>query len=381
MSAPANDNRRETPLLGLLREEIATQGPLPVSRFMELCLRHPDYGYYTSQRAIGAEGDFITAPEISQIFGELIGLWCAVTWQTMGSPDALELVEIGPGRGTLMSDLLRAAGKVPGLCDALSVRLVEVSPVLQASQQARLAGCGIDVSWQATPDDAEPDRARIVIANEFLDTLPVAQYVKTDAGSFLRTVDCDAEGQLVFAADTAVPAPGPIAAQLESAVAGTVAEVPTHGFAFLDAIRRRDGGAPVAALFIDYGHEAAGTGETLQAVREHRFEHVLTSPGQADLSVQVDFAALAAAARSRGLAVQGPITQAEFLGQLGILERASRLMSANPAQAGEIEAGVLRLMAPNGMGTRFKAILLKSAGLGELPGFARPEPSEAPTGG
>jgi NADH dehydrogenase [ubiquinone] 1 alpha subcomplex assembly factor 7 len=370
MIVPANDHRRETPLLPLLREEIGRAGALPVSRYMEHCLRHPEHGYYCAQRAIGVEGDFITAPEISQIFGELIGLWCAVVWQSIGLPSELQLIEVGPGRGTLMSDALRALRKVPGLDNALSVHLIEVSPILRSAQEAKLSALPCRIRWHETLAAVPVDGPRIAIANEFLDTLPVEQYVQTDTGPRLRTVELDTEGQLVFATDPSSPVPLIMQRRLAGTAPGTVAEVPAHDFGFLDALALNKDHSGVA-LFIDYGHEVSGTGETLQAVRGHRFEHVLTSPGEADLSAQVDFSALREAANARGLEVEGPLPQAEFLGQLGILERASRLMAANPLQARDIEAGVLRLMAPNGMGTRFKTIAVKSHLLPDLPGFAR----------
>lgn len=371
MNLPANDHRRATPLQTVLRDLIRREGPLPVSRYMTLCLSHPEHGYYTTQRAVGAQGDFVTAPEISQIFGELVGLWVAVVWQTMGAPRSLRLVELGPGRGTLVRDALRAMAQVPGMAEALSIALVEINPTLRDLQRAALADMAPRLSWHGALDDVPDDGAAIVIGNEFLDTLANEQYVQTDDGPRLRTVALDAQGDLCFATRAVSAIPVEVLRLLVNAPAGTVAEIPMSESGICHWLARRPD-RPVAALLVDYGHETSAAGETLQAVRCHQFEHVLTSPGEADLSVQVDFSRLAAEAARYGLVADGPLPQAEFLGQLGILERATRLMNANPDRAGEIEAGVLRLMAPNGMGTRFKAIGLRAADHPPLPGLVRP---------
>jgi len=375
MTPPANDHRRQTPLLDELRDLIGREGALPISRYMALCLNHPVHGYYSAQPAIGADGDFITAPEISQIFGELIGLWVAVVWQTMGAPDPVRLVEIGPGRGTLMRDALRAMTKVPGLTAALSIELVEINATLKMAQQAALAQTiEAPIHWHDSLETVAEDGAAILIGNEFLDTLPVEQYVVTAEGPRLRVVELDAHGELCFALRKVAHVPASVEQMMANADDGTIVEAVTGDSGVCDWMARRHGDR-VAALLIDYGHEEAGAGETLQAVRSHQFEHVLTSPGEADLSVQVDFSRVRAEAVRYGLASDGPLPQAEFLGQLGILERATRLMNANPGRAAEIEAGVLRLMAPNGMGTRFKAIGLRSVQVSPLPGLVRPEPS------
>jgi NADH dehydrogenase [ubiquinone] 1 alpha subcomplex assembly factor 7 len=371
MNRPANDHRRDTPLLTDLRDLIEREGALPVSRYMTLCLTHAQHGYYSTQRAIGAEGDFVTAPEISQIFGELIGLWAAVVWQTMGAPRPLRLIELGPGRGTLMRDALRAMDKIPGLAEALVVDLVEINATLRDAQHAALAGTSTQKSWHVTLDAVPEDGAAIVIGNEFLDTRPVEQFVQTEDGPRLRVVDVDPQGDLRFATRETDTVPPQAIRYLADAAVGTIVEVPADESGVCRWMARRQDG-PVAALLIDYGHEAAAAGETLQAVRAHQFEHVLTSPGQADLSAQVDFSGVQVEAARYNLSNDGPLPQAEFLGQLGILERATRLMNANPDRAAEIESGVLRLMAPNGMGTRFKAIGLRRAGMPPLPGLVRP---------
>jgi NADH dehydrogenase [ubiquinone] 1 alpha subcomplex assembly factor 7 len=338
--------RRDTPLARKLKERIRRDGAITVAQYMQACLQDPEHGYYVKQPAIGGAGDFITAPEISQVFGELIGLWSAVVWQQMGSPSRVNLVELGPGRGTLMRDALRAGSKMPLFLDALEVHLVESNAFLERRQREALAGITRPVTSHAAMDSIPPGAA-IVIANEFLDTFPVAQRV--EGGE--RRVALDANDRLVFE-----PAEGEFRERQDFA-------------RFVDHLASRAMSAPMAALFIDYGHLQSSAGETLQAMRSHAPEHPLCSPGEADLTVHVDFAAIGAALVRCGLAVDGPTTQAEFLGRLGIVERASRLMSANPRKAGEIELGVARLIAPQGMGSRFKAIGVRSSRLSDLPGF------------
>ena len=352
--------RRDTPLALELRARIAAAGPMSVHDYMGACLNDPAHGYYRTRRAIGGGGDFITAPEISQVFGELIGLWAAVTWQQMGSPSAVQLVELGPGRGTMMADALRATRRVPGFVDAARIQLVEPSPVLAAVQREALAGCGREVAWVDDLADVESGPT-ILLANEVLDVLPVRQVLRADDGWRERCVGLDADGGLAFAAGDAVSGdviPQGLAA---SAAPGAICEVRDLG-SVAAQLRRLAEGGPLAALVIDYGHAENALGDTLQAVRGHAYEHPLASPGEADLTAQVDFGAAALAMRAAGLVVEHLTTQAEFLGALGIAERASRLMSANPRRTQEIETGVLRLMAPQGMGTRFKVLGVRSAG-------------------
>lgn len=359
MSHPAPydpELRGDTPLTRKLIARIRADGPISVDDYMNACLNDPEFGYYRTQTAIGGTGDFITAPEISQVFGELIGLWCAVVWQQMGSPAAVNLVELGGGRGTLLSDALRATRGVPGFRDAVCVHILDRNPVLIAQQRATLSPTGARVTWH---DDfaSLPDTApSIWLANEFLDTLPVRQQLCIDGRWRDRSIGIDAAGRLAF------EEPG----GANDAIRETQDIRP-----IVEAFRARATGHACAALFLDYGYVGGAQTDTLQAVRDHRPEHVLTSPGEADLSCHVDFAALAAQTiATADLAVDGPVTQAAFLGELGIMERASRLMAANPAHANMLEMSVARLMAPQGMGTRFKVIALRSAGLPALPGFS-----------
>lgn len=355
--------RRDTPLSLVLKARIERDGPISVAQYMHACLYDPAHGYYVTQPAIGAKGDFITAPEISQVFGELIGLWCAVVWQQMGAPATFNLVEVGPGRGTLMTDALRALAKVQDCLTAARVRLVEVSPALRELQRARLSGIHHALSWHASLDDGVEALPTIVVANEVIDAQPVEQLAglvsePSNAGFVERCVRLDEAERLQFC----------------TRCDGIVAEDKPESISERRDLHPLVGQAmstfpAVVALIIDYGHVKSNMGDTLQAVRGHAFEHPLASPGEADLSAHVDFEDLALQARNIGFEVDGPVTQAELLGALGIAERASRLMSANPQRAGEIEAGIARLMSPTGMGTRFKAIGLRSPRLPALPGF------------
>lgn len=365
--------RRDTPLALKLKARIRREGPIAVAQYMDACLQDPEHGYYRSKAAIGAKGDFVTAPEISQVFGELIGLWCAVVWQQMGSPSRFSLVELGPGRGTLMADALRATRIVPGFQDAADVVLIESNAALRSEQQRALASHARkrwETHWLGGPEmDTLLGRRVILVGNEFLDCDCPQQYVKTGNGWWPRTVVLDEENRLQFGIGNGAPFAqlaysDDLASAFDAAPIGAVYE---RAFYFdIDSLGAFDS---FAALFVDYGHAQTAVGDTLQAVRDHAHEHPLASPGEADLTAQVDFQQFGDAARVAGLAVDGPVSQANLLGALGIMQRAAKLMSANPAKAHEIEAGVARLMAVPGMGDRFKAIGIRSANLPPLPGF------------
>lgn len=369
MSGPRAD---APPLLAEIAERIRREGPLSVEAYMQTCLGHPLHGYYRKAEAIGAGGDFVTAPEISQVFGELIGLWCAVAWDMMGRPAPLRLVELGPGRGTLMRDALRAAKALPGFLEAAGVHLVEVSPALRQRQRELLAqgraSARPQVTWHGTVEEVPPGPA-IVIANEFLDALPIRQFVHDDGTWRERVIALGPGGRLRFASgDTAQPESE--AMRLAGAVTlvrGAIAEIRPGEAKLLAALAART--SPLVVLLIDYGPADAAIGDTLQAVRGHAAADPLAEPGAADLTAHVQFAALIDKARAAGLAADGPVTQAEFLGRLGIVERTARLMAANPARAGEIEAATQRLMSPSGMGQLFKAVAVRSPGLPAPPGF------------
>ncbi len=357
-------------LAELLRRRIAGTGPIPVSEFMAEALGHPEHGYYVTRDPLGVAGDFITAPEVSQMFGELIGLWCAEVWRTGLAPAPAALVELGPGRGTLMADALRAARMLPGFENALTVHLVETSPVLEAMQRRALDGHA--VRWHRSLA-AVPDGPLLLIANEFFDALPVRQFELTTDGWRERTVALDAAGEgFRFALAREDPAVDSAIPQEIRDVAqpGDIAETCPAGLALAEDIGRRIARHGGAALIVDYGHVASAPGETLQAVRAHERCSPLDAPGTADLTAHVDFAALRRAATRAGASVYGPVTQGLFLSRLGIAERAGRLRrSATPDQARDIEAACHRLIAAGEMGTLFKALAITPPAMPAPPGF------------
>ncbi|MGQ0456883.1 MAG: class I SAM-dependent methyltransferase [Hyphomicrobium sp.] len=360
--------RRDTPLARIIKDRIGAEGPMPIATYMSYCLWDAQHGYYATKQAIGRAGDFITASEISQIFGELIGLWAGVVWrEAFSAPHRVTFAEYGPGRGALMRDAIRSGRVVPGFIGAAHVHLVEMSPVLKAIQQTTLQDCGAPVAW--SQNLAGFQAPAIIVANEFLDAWPVTQWIKTADGWRLRAVGADAAGDLEFTALQGGPLNAELDADYAAAPVGAIYES-LDVTRFAGALSAIGKSGPIAALVIDYGYTTPGAGDTLQALRNHAIEHPLASPGEADLSTHVNFHALAVALHRAGLAIDGPVTQAEFLGQLGIVERASRLMSANPQRAGEIEAGVARLLAPTGMGARFKVVGVRRADVPPLPGFA-----------
>jgi SAM-dependent MidA family methyltransferase len=362
-------------LAAYLRELIAQDGPLPLDRFMGLALGHPTLGYYTTRDPLGAAGDFTTAPEISQMFGELIGLWAAEVWVSMGAPARLNLVELGPGRGTLMQDALRAARIVPGFAQALDVHMVETSPVLARLQHERLAGTELPVHWHGSIETL-PSGPAIVIANEFFDALPVRHYVRAAGGWRQKLVGLNAERDFVFGLSRDIEP----SLRLEAGE-GTVLEVGALGQQIMASLASRLVSQGGAVLIIDYGYVETGFGETLQALKAHQFVDPLDDPGEADLTTHVDFAALGRAARASGATVHGPLTQGAFLMKLGIFDRARALArKANPEQMHEIEAAVARLVSPekglqlkggkvDGMGELFKVLCVTMPGLAEPAGF------------
>jgi SAM-dependent MidA family methyltransferase len=342
-----------------IRRRIAADGPMPMSRFIALCADH----YYATRDPFGARGDFITAPEVSQMFGELIGLWAAAVWQAMGAPAEIMLVELGPGRGTLMADALRAAHTLPKFRAALRVHLVETSAALVARQETLLAEAGVPIAWHKRVE-ALPEGPSIVIANEFVDALPIDQLVRTESGWHERRIGLR-DGRLVSGLDP-VPLPG-----LATAEVGAVLE--RRDVASLTAVATRIAAHGGAALVVDYGHVETGFGDTLQALQNHRPVDILEVPGEADLTAHVDFAALAAAVTAAGVRVHGPVTQGEFLRRLGIDARAARLKDGKDAKTRDaVDAALMRLTGPApGMGELFKALAFSHSRLESLPGFER----------
>ena len=302
--------------------------------------------------------DFTTSPEISQVFGEIIGLWAAVTWQMLGRPSPVSLVEAGPGRGTLMADALRAVRRaVPDFGAALAVHLIETSPRLRAAQASRLP----DAVWH---DDLStvPAQPMILLANEFLDALPIRQFVRRGAGWTERFV---AAGQWVEeAVDTASVPAGRAAGE------GDVVEVNEPARGFVAAVGERLSRHAGAALFLDYGPAHSAAGDSLQALAQKRPVDPLVHAGSADLTAHVDFADMASVARGRGAGVQGPVPQGAFLAALGLFQRTERLARGrSAAEAAALVEAARRLAEPAAMGHLFKVMAVCSAWCPPLPGF------------
>ncbi|WP_159730911.1 class I SAM-dependent methyltransferase [Methylosinus sp. Ce-a6] len=358
--------------MSALREDIAElvaqEGPITLERYMTLALSHPTKGYYMTRDPFGASGDFITAPEISQMFGELVGLWAQEAWRAAGSPAPLRLVELGPGRGTLMSDALRVARIAPDFLSALDVHLVETSPLLEARQRQTLAAAEAPVSWSANVSQV-PDGPAIVIANEFFDALPVRHFVQTERGWSERLVGLDESGALAFGVGERIEADLTVAAP-----EGSIIEIGAIGARIMRDIAARLVAQGGAMLVVDYGYTQTALGETLQAVAHHAYVDPLEAPGEADLTSHVDFAALARAATAAGAKVLGPTTQGDFLKQLGVIERADALKKrATPEQRGEIDVALERLTGAGdpkrNMGELFKVIAVTHPDMPPLPGF------------
>ena len=361
-----------SPLEADIRRRIKAAGPMPVAEFMQICLSDPQHGYYATRDPLGAEGDFTTAPEVSQMFGELIGLWMAAVWKQMGTPENVRIVELGPGRGTLMNDALRAAKVMPDFMAAAVVHLVEISGPLRARQEATLASVTAPKFWHNTFEDV-PAGPAIVIANEFFDALPINQAVKQPDGWHTRVVKLDEHDLLEF--DIA-PEPMPqferlLPARVRQARDGEIFEWRSDRAAL--ELGRRVAREQGAALVIDYGHAQSDVGDTLQAVGGHAFAEPLSAPGTVDLTAHVDFEAVLRAGESMGAVGFGPIEQSELLRNLGIETRAQALKAnAGYAKSREIDAAMAWLVgrSQKGMGALFKAVALAHRSVGVPPAFS-----------
>ena len=352
-----------TPLESLLIRRIATTGPITLADYMADCLLHPDHGYYTTREPFGAQGDFTTAPEISQMFGELLGLCLAQYWLDLGAPAPFTLAELGPGRGTLMADVLRATARVPGFHAAAQVTLVEASPALRARQRATLGDH--PAHWLATVADL-PAQPLFLLANEFFDALPIRQFTRDPAG-WRETMVTVTEGRLSFA----LSAPAPIAAldhRLADTTPGEIVELCPVAAPITAEIATLIAAHGGTALLIDYGGWRS-RGDTLQALRAHAFADPLAHPGEADLTAHVDFEALARAAAPCPASELTP--QGTLLAHLGIEARASALAQRLTGAALQAHlAATRRLTDPAEMGTLFKALALHAPGTPPPPGFA-----------
>ncbi|MGE0500112.1 MAG: class I SAM-dependent methyltransferase [Rhizobiaceae bacterium] len=348
---------------------IEALGPIPVSEYMALCLYDPRHGYYSTRDPFGPGGDFVTAPEISQMFGELVGIWIADVWREARCPLPATVAEIGPGRGTLMRDMVRTLARIaPGLRAQADLRLVEVSDRLRLVQAKTLEGSGGPFEWHGNVDDMI-NQPLFIVGNEIFDALPVRQYVKTAQGWRERVVTLAGDDVLAFGAGAGSLEPSLLPSGAPDAPDGAVFEVSPVRSALMTRIAARiarDGGA---GLFFDYGHLASGLGDTLQALRRHRPDDPLAHPGESDLTSHVDFDALADAAHAEGLNVH-IATQGDFLLAMGLLERAGSLgAERSEAERNQLRIDVERLAGSDQMGSLFKVLAVASPGLA-LPGFA-----------
>ena len=355
------------PLVVSLERRIAAEGPITIAAYMAEALMHPVHGFYAKADPFGADGDFTTAPEISQMFGELVGLWCAEMWRQLGAPAEIQLVELGPGRGTLMVDALRAASVMPAFIEAVSLHLVEASPALRSAQEKSLR------AYSATWHDSiatVPDGPVLLIANEFFDALPIHQFTYTANGWCERLVtSIDGNFSLIVA-----PHPAPLAGLIPepmSAIAtiGAITEICPAALSLIERISAKIVEFGGAALVIDYGDEQVQARPTLQSLRAHKSHDFLQTPGAADITAHVDFAGLKRAVDPNA-ECWGPMTQRDFLLRLGLLERAERLrVKATEMQRADIDAACHRLIAPEEMGTLFKALAITAGKANPPPAF------------
>jgi len=360
-----------TPLADLLARRIAITGPIRLSDYMADCLLHPDHGYYATRDPLGRGGDFTTAPEISQMFGEVLGLALAQTWLDHGAPAPFTLAEPGPGRGTLMADIWRATRGVPGFHAAAHIHLIEASPVLRAAQTRALPGA--PVTWHDTLDTL-PDAPLFLIANEFFDALPIRQFTRAGTG-WRETVVGLKDGRLTPGLTDAVPL-AELAHRLADTRDGEIVETCPAVRPALQAIEARIAARGGAAIILDYG-DWHSRGDTFQAIENHRFADPFANPGQADLTAHVDFEALAGAAP--GLTHSALTTQGALLQALGIEARAARLAQSLTGPALEQHlAAYRRLTDAAEMGSLFKALALVAPGAPLPPGFPPAPPTEAP---
>ncbi|HZV85605.1 MAG TPA: SAM-dependent methyltransferase [Brevundimonas sp.] len=353
-------------LAGRLAREIALTGPMTVADYVTRCLHDPEAGYYATRPAIGATGDFITAPMISQMFGELIGLWAVELWRRLGAPERVRLVEVGPGDGTLMADALRAARLDPDFLAALDLVMIEPSAPLRQAQARTLSESDAHPRWVADLTRVETDAPVILIANEVLDCLPARQFVKTEEGWAERCIGVTDDGALTFGLKTIT---GPFKRPSFAVGPGETVEVSDQQASFGRDVAQLLRASTGAALLIDYGRARPEAGDTLQALRRHEKVDPLATPGEADLTQWADFPTVLEAAVRAGADVTGTMAQGEFLGRLGIGVRADALKAGRPDAGSVIDRQLARLTADDQMGTLFKACAIFSPRTLVVPGF------------
>ncbi len=360
-----------TRLKARIAELIAAGGPIPVSEYMATCLFDPHDGYYTTREPFGTDGDFITAPEISQMFGELVAVWLYEAWRAIDRPLPVTLAEIGPGRGTLMKDMLRTFARLdPAFAAGASFAMIETSPRLTEMQKKTLAATPVLPGWHKSLATL-PEAPLLIVGNELFDAVPVRQFVRTGSGWRERMVGLGDDGGLRFFAGAASLDSALLPPDAARAAEGAIFEVAPARTGLMQVIAERVAEHGGAGLFIDYGYLEPGVGDTLQALRRHAHEDVLESPGEADITAHVDFSALGHAARASGLDAHFS-TQGAFLLAMGLLERAGRLgAAAGAAEREKISDAVERLAGPEAMGDLFKVMAVLPGGIAVAPFPAR----------
>jgi NADH dehydrogenase [ubiquinone] 1 alpha subcomplex assembly factor 7 len=344
-----------TPLAKRIAASIATTGPIGIDAFMAQALYDGKDGYYIVQKPIGVAGDFTTSPEITQIFGELVGLWLAQSWLDLGAPDPFNLIELGPGQGTLMADILRVGAKVPGFLNAAQVNLVESNTHLRGLQKAKLSAFAPE--WHNQLSDV-PEGPCLIFGNEFLDCMPIRQFVRANDGWREKHVGVGSDGRLAFGLGPLLQNP-PRNARPGDEV-GAVREVAPALSSFVANLHGRFTDFVGRALLIDYNDPSGHPGDTLQALYRHTKVSPLDHIGEADLTAHVDFSALIRWCNATQLPYDGPISQSAFLSFLGIDARAQTLIAANPSCANDVQAAVERLTSEAHMGALFSVICIDS---------------------
>ena len=358
-----------SPLAQKIKALIRATGPISVTDYFSMCLADPRYGYYRTREPFGTAGDFITAPEISQLFGEMVGIFMVHAWQRHGSPSGVQLVEIGPGRGTMMADMLRVISRLsPQMFDDMTVHLVETSERLRGIQRVTLEAYSTKVQWHDSFENVS-DGFTLIAANELFDAIPIRQFVKTPTGFRERLVGLDADDELTFTVGVATLDPQilPVGSPPPD---GTIFELAPARQAVMLALCERLRQSGGTALIIDYGHMVTGFGDTLQVLRAHEYDPPLAHPGEADLTSHVDFEDLARVAVGAGVHLNGGLRQGDFLYGLGLAERAAALARDKEPAAQKLVAAAVDRLAGEGagkMGELFKVIAVSSPALDLTP--------------
>lgn len=372
-----DNGQNKTPLEEQLIAQIRSDGPISVEHYMAACLGDPQHGYYMGKDPFGRGGDFTTAPEISQMFGEAIGVWFATAWMMMGKPEKVNLIELGPGRGTLMMDMLRAVKVLEDFAAAIDVHMVEMSPALRKMQGETLKGVPVDMHWHQRFEQV-PAGPCLIVANEFFDALPIRQIIRDTDGWHERMIGVDEAGNLAFTQSPALIEKVDVPVWARECPQGAIAEISPKRQQVAEQIGAHIARHKGAGLFVDYGHAVSFCGDTFQAVRQHKFVDVLHLPGLSDLTSHVDFEALGEAFAAGGAVVHGPRTQQAFLIAMGLREREQVLRKKAGARARILlSKQAERLVSEKQMGHLFKFLAVTDKSLEKPHPFYAPEEGQA----